>query len=160
LTVAAILVLDAVGAGDIAAAKTLFLDYAASLDFSLCFQGFDEELKGFPGDYVPPRGRLLLAKEGPTAVGVVALRPLGTGICEMKRLYVPPAYRGRGIGESLVDRAIAEARAIGYRRMRLDTVPEKMAAATALYRARGFYPIPAYYEAPLPGIAFFELALR
>lgn len=162
----AIRIRDAAGAEDIAAARALFLAYAATLDFSLCFQGFDEELAGLPGAYALPRGRLLLAKEGAAVAGVVALRPLAlaTGetseICEMKRLYVDPAFRGLKIGEALVDCVIAEARLAGYRFMRLDTIPARMAAAIALYRARGFRPIAAYYETPVPGTAFFELALR
>jgi putative acetyltransferase len=159
-------VIDADGGEDIAAAKALFLAYAATLDFSLCFQGFDEELAGLPGAYARPQGRLLLAKEGAAVAGVVALRSLApeagetSEICEMKRLYVDPAFRGRKIGEALVDCVIAEARLAGYRLMRLDTLPDRMAAAVALYRARGFRPIAAYYDRPVPGTVVFELALR
>ena len=150
---------DAAGPAEIALVRELFEEYARSLDFSLCFQGFDRELTGLPGAYAPPRGRLLLAWQGAEAAGVVGLRPIADDICEMKRLYVPPARRGQGIGEALVDRVIAEARASGYRAMRLDTVPATMAKAIALYRARGFRPIPPYYEVPVAEMEFMELLL-
>jgi putative acetyltransferase len=155
----ALVIRDAAGPADIAIVRALFERYAQSLNFSLCFQGFDRELAGLPGDYARPRGRLLIAWLGPEAAGVVGLRPLSDEICEMKRLYVPPERRGHGIGEALVDRVIAEARAIGYRAMRLDTVPATMAKAIALYRARGFRSIPAYYDVPVAEMEFMELAL-
>lgn len=151
---------DARVPADLAVVKALFLEYADSLGFSLCFQGFDEELARLPGKYARPAGRLLLAKAGRDVAGVVALRPLEPDMCEMKRLYVRPAFRGRRIGEALVDRAIMDARAIGYRALRLDTLPDRMAAAVALYRARGFVDIPAYYANPVAGMAYMELALR
>jgi ribosomal protein S18 acetylase RimI-like enzyme len=159
VSAAPVRILDAEGAGDLAAAAALFRDYAASLDFSLEFQGFAAELDGLPGDYARPEGRLLLAKVGEDVAGVVALRPLGGGICEMKRLYVRPGFRGLRLGEALIDRVIAEGRRAGYRAMRLDTMPGKMTAATALYRGRGFRPIAAYYDVPLAGVEFFEKAL-
>ena len=141
------------------AVRALFLEYAASLDFDLCFQGFERELAGLPGAYAPPRGRLLLATVAGEAAGCVGLRPLAGDACEMKRLYVRPAHLGRGLGGRLARAAIAEARAIGYGRMLLDTVPAHMTAATALYRRLGFREIPAYYDNPVPGAAYFELAL-
>lgn len=137
----------------------LFVEYAASLDFDLCFQDFDQELAHLPGDYAPPRGRLLLATAEGHAVGCVGLRPLAEGACEMKRLYVQPAARGRGIGRALAETVITEAARLGYARMLLDTVPS-MQAAIALYRDLGFRPTAPYRPNPVPGALFFELSLR
>lgn len=140
-------------------ARQLFLEYAESLGFSLCFQNFDQELKTLPGAYDAPSGRLLIALDSDTAAGCVALRKLEDRICEMKRLYVRPAYRGSGLGRLLVDRVIAEARAIGYGRMRLDTVASSMQAAIALYRRLGFREIPAYCPNPMAEALYMELTL-
>jgi len=140
-------------------ARGLFLEYAASVGFSLCFQGFDEEVKNLPGAYAPPSGRLLLARDAGHAAGCIALRRLDDRICEMKRLYVRPADRGKSLGRLLVDRVIAEARQIGYQRMRLDTIESSMQDAIALYRRRGFQEIPAYRENPIPGALYLELVL-
>ena len=140
-------------------ARSLFLEYGSSLGFSLCFQSFDEELKSLPGAYVPPSGRLLLARYTGHAAGCVALRRLEAGICEMKRLYVRPGDRGKGLGRILVERVIAEARAIGYERMRLDTIESAMKDAIALYRRMGFEEIAPYSAIPVEHALWMELRL-
>ncbi len=146
------------GPRDLAHIRDLFLEYAASLNFDLCFQGFDEELANLPGAYGPPRGRLFLAEGRGGIAGGVGLRPLEAEICEMKRLYVRAQFRGLGIGRRLAEATIEAARAIGYRRMRLDTLAS-MAAANALYAALGFNEIPPYYDNPLTGALYFERQL-
>lgn len=139
--------------------RELFLEYARSLDFSLCFQGFDEELAALPGAYVPPRGGLWLAEVNGRAAGCVALRPLDLpATAEVKRLYVRPAARGAGLGRTLAEEAIRAARAAGHARLVLDTVPA-MVAAIALYRSLGFTPIPPYTAQPPCGALAFELKL-
>ena len=147
------------GPADVALARTLFGEYAAGLGFSLCFQGFDAELAGLPGDYAPPRGRLLLARVDGAPAGCVALHPFGATDCEMKRLYVRPAFRGHGVGARLARAVVAEAAALGYPRMLLDTVTDRMAAAVALYRALGFAETAPYRENPIPGALYMELSL-
>ncbi len=139
--------------------RALFLEYAQSLGFSLCFQSFDKELAELPGDYAPPEGRLLLAMRGGQAVGCVALHNIGDGVCEMKRLYLRPQARGSGAGRALAERIIAEARSLGYRKMRLDTVAGKMDGAIALYRRLGFREIAPYRVNPVPGALYMELTL-
>jgi ribosomal protein S18 acetylase RimI-like enzyme len=143
---------------DIEEIRALFVEYAQSLGVNLTFQGFDDELAGLPGAYAPPDGRLLLARTGETVIGGVALRPFAPGICEMKRLYVRPAHRALKAGRQLAESVIAEARAIGYRAMRLDTLPG-MEAAQSLYAALGFRDIPPYYENPIAGTRYCELDL-
>jgi len=150
---------DAVFPREADVVRGLFTVYQAAIGLTLCFQGFSEELATLPGAYAPPRGRLLLATEGDEAVGCVALRPLPDGACEMKRLYVKPERRGSGTARALVLRLIAEARAEGYGRLRLDTLPDRMTAAVALYRSLGFVEIPPYNEHPVEGTIFMELAL-
>jgi len=142
----------------IVAVRELFREYAASLDFDLCFQGFEHELAELPGSYAPPDGRLLLAVDEVEKLGCVALRPLGNGVCEMKRLYVRPAHRGRGIGRQLALAVIEEARKVGYRTMKLDTV-STMTEAIVLYRSVGFTETEPYTHNPIPGAVFFELGL-
>lgn len=142
----------------VAAARRLFEEYAASLGFDLGFQGFAEELRDLPGAYAPPGGVLFLLVEGETVLGCVALRRLDGEAAEMKRLYLRSEGRGRGFGRALTEAALSEARRLGYRRVRLDTVPG-MEAAQAIYRALGFREIGPYRENPIPGAAFLELEL-
>jgi ribosomal protein S18 acetylase RimI-like enzyme len=139
--------------------RALFLEYAQSLGFSLCFQGFDEELRALPGMYGPPRGRLLLAIEEGSPAGCVGLHEWDGPAAEMKRLYVRPAFRGHGLGRTLTEAALSEARALGYRSVRLDTIPSLMQSAIALYRELGFREISPYRQNPIPGALYFELPL-
>jgi ribosomal protein S18 acetylase RimI-like enzyme len=144
---------------DIDRTRKLLEEYAAWLGINLCFQNFEKELAELPGEYVPPTGRLLLAFDGDRVSGCVALRGLGEGECEMKRLYVRPGFRGKGLGRELAQAVISAARQIGYERMRLDTLPGKMDTAIAMYRSLGFREIEAYYHNPVAGATFMELSL-
>jgi ribosomal protein S18 acetylase RimI-like enzyme len=145
---------------DIARARALFVEYAQWLKVDLCFQGFDKELKTLPGAYAAPRGRLLLAGAGEDAFACIALRPLDdAGLAEVKRLYVQPARRGERWGYRLAENLIAEARAIGYRELRLDTL-DWMAPARALYASLGFRERAAYYDNPLAGVVYMSLELK
>jgi GNAT superfamily N-acetyltransferase len=142
---------------DVETARLLFNAYAASLDIDLCFQGFAEELAELPGRYATPAGELLLARgDRVEPLGCVALRPITAGCCEMKRLFVSP--EARGLGRALVEAIVAEAERIGYREMRLDTLPS-MAGAVALYRKSGFEPIEPYYYTPVAGTIFLSRRL-
>ncbi len=147
-------------AADIEAAARLFEAYAASLGVDLAFQGFAAELATLPGCYAPPAGELLLARDMRGApLGCVGLRPLAEdGCCEMKRLYVSPRARGLGLGRALVEAIIGEAVRIGYREMRLDTLPS-MTEAITLYRKAGFRPVEPYYDTPLAGTIFLARPL-
>ena len=137
--------------------RQLFREYAASLSFNLCFQGFEEELASVPGKYASPHGRLLLAiSEDGSAVGCVGLRPLNDETAEIKRLYVRPAFRIDGIGRKLMEYVLHEAKAIGYHLLRLDTV-SSMVEANRLYDSLGFREIAPYCENPLPGARFLEM---
>jgi ribosomal protein S18 acetylase RimI-like enzyme len=140
--------------------RTLFREYASLLGFSLCFQSFDAELAGLPGEYRPPEGRLLLAFNHEMAAGCVASRRLEDRTCEMKRLYVRPEFRGRGLGKNLVLALIERARESSYERMRLDTIAASMTEAVGLYRSLGFEEIAPYHDKPIPGAIHLELDLR
>lgn len=139
--------------------KELFLEYAHSLEFSLGFQDFEEEIARMPGHYGPPGGRILLAFVEDRPAGCVALRRLEEGICEMKRLYVRPKYRGRGIGKALSEKIIEEAGKIGYVKIRLDTL-RSMKEANSLYRGQGFHEIKPYRYNPFEQAVFLEKDLQ
>lgn len=143
---------------DLPVVRGLFREYADGLGVDLCFQGFDEELATLPGKYAQPQGRLMLAWDGTSSVGCVALRQVGRDSCEMKRLYVRPSARGRDLGRRLAERICSEARAAGYRRICLDTLPS-MTAAVELYRSLGFGPIEPYVFNPVEGALFLGLEL-
>lgn len=144
---------------EIAQTRELFLEYAQSLGFSLCFQGFDQELAGLPGDYSPPDGRLLLLEYRGEPAGCVALHKFAMEICEMKRLYLRPRFRGKGLGQALVRAIIAEARSMGYTAMLLDTVEPVMKDAVKLYRHLGFREIAPYRANPIAGALYMQLDL-
>lgn len=151
--------------------RELFVEYADSLDLRRYFEGFERELAELPGQYAPPTGRILVAREVredrsgdasstfPPAAGVVAVRSFSAHIAEMKRLFVRPAYRGRRLGRLLATSIVDTARDLGYEKMRLDTL-ETLEAAMGLYRGLGFMEIPRYYGEPEAGVHYFELALR
>ncbi len=149
---------EALDAAAIAQCRELFAEYQRGLGISLCFQQFDHELAGLPGDYARPRGRLILARVGGDPAGCVALRPLGADVAEMKRLYVRACCRGMGIGRTLAECVIDEARALGYRIVKLDTLPS-MGEAQRLYAELGFADTPAYNDNPVDGVRFLALAL-
>lgn len=140
------------------AARLLFREYVAFLDVDLCFQGFEDELKGLPGRYAPPSGVILIASEGEAIAGCVALRALANGECEMKRLFVREAYRKSGLGTRLAYEVIDVARSLGYTLMRLDTL-DRLSEAMQLYASLGFRKTEPYYENPLDGVVFWELDL-
>lgn len=147
---------------ELQAARALFLDYQASLDVDLCFQGFQQELDTLPGDYAGPAGALLIAWVDGEAAGCCALRPLHNSdhlnACEMKRLFVRPAFRGFGLGRQLVDRVLTLARVAGYDTMLLDTLSD-MEAARALYQESGFVEVAPYYHNPIPGAHYLKVDL-
>ncbi len=154
-------IIQAETAGHIGTARELMVEYATWLEFNLCFQGFEEEMRSLPGKYAPPSGRLLLAFWDGRPAGVIALRALEEpGLCEMKRLYVRPEFRGCRIGRILVERVIGQAAEAGYSRMRLDTIPGKMDDAIEMYRELGFAETVPYYNTPVGKTLFMELALH
>lgn len=143
---------------DLEAARRLFVAYADELGVDLCFQGFDRELGELPGRYGPPRGRLVVAWRGEEAVGCAGLRDLGGGVAELKRMYVEPTHRGGGLGRRLATTLLADARALGYGRVRLDTL-SSLLPAIALYESLGFRRIDPYYENPYGDVVYLELDL-
>jgi ribosomal protein S18 acetylase RimI-like enzyme len=151
-------IVQAISPAELEAARALFREYRRAIGVDLCFQGFERELLDLPGAYAPPQGRLLVALEGSAPAGCGALRPIAPGIAELKRMWVSPAFRGRGLGRAIAEALLAAARAQGYRAARLDTL-DTMREARALYAALGFREIPAYYPNPLPGALYMELPL-
>ena len=139
--------------------RSLFREYEAWLGMSLCFQSFEEEVAGLPGKYAPPGGRLYIAYVDGEPAGCIALREIAPGVCEMKRLFLRESARGLGLGVRLIEQVIADAREIGYAKMRLDTYPPKMGKAVSLYEAHGFYEIPPYYDNPHAGVLYMEKTL-
>jgi ribosomal protein S18 acetylase RimI-like enzyme len=139
-------------------ARQLFEEYAASLDIDLCFQNFDLELETLPGAYAPPDGTIVVAYAGGEPAGCAALRKIGGGVCEMKRLYVKPAHRGAGVGRALAEEIVARAREIGYSSMKLDTL-ESMTEANALYLSIGFRKCAPYCYNPCEHPVYMELPL-
>jgi putative acetyltransferase len=149
---------DVTAGPEIESIRDLFLEYEKSLGISLCFQDFDAELAALPGEYVPPGGRLLLARVGGRNAGCVALRRIDATSSEMKRLFVRPEFRGLGLGRRLATECIETARRLGYARLRLDTLPV-MRAAQVMYRTLGFYEIPPYRPNPVQGTVYLQLDL-
>lgn len=143
---------------DLSAVRALFEEYAAWLEVDLCFQGFSDELASLPGKYAPPDGRLYLATIDAQPAGCIALKRLDEKTAEVKRLYVRPDFRGRGLGLSLARRVIEDARSIGYRSLVLDTL-ERMSSARKIYKALGFRRITPYYVNPLEGVVYMRLDL-
>ena len=141
-------------------ARRLFIEYSEKLGLDLCFQNFEQELAELPGRYAPPEGRLFLALFDERVAGCVGLRKLDDGVCEMKRLFVRPEFRGLGIGRAMALKLIEEARTAGYERMRLDTLPAQMSEAIRVYRLLGFREIEPYYHNPVEGAMFMELTLK
>jgi putative acetyltransferase len=139
--------------------RSLFREYESWLGLSLCFQGFEEELETLPGKYAEPDGRIFIGYVDDEPAGCIGLRKLDDGICEMKRLYLRESARGQGLGNALIDKLIADAREIGYKKMRLDTYPPKMGKAVGLYESHGFRVIEPYYDNPHGDTLFMEMDL-
>ena len=152
-------IIQAESEAQVTEARRLFREYEAWLGMDLCFQGFEAELGALPGKYAMPDGRLYLAYSDDKLAGCIAMRKLEDGICEMKRLFVRDGFRGQKIGIQLIETVIADAKEIGYKKMRLDTYPPKMGKAVSLYETHGFEPIPPYYDNPHSDVLFMERVL-
>ncbi len=152
-------IVQATAEGDVRATRELFEQYAASIGVCLCFQNFEQELSTLPGAYAPPGGALFLSRADGLPVGCIGLRPFSDTVGELKRLYVVPAFRGRGIARSLVSTAMAAGRSIGYQALVLDTL-SSMRPAIALYESFGFQRTEAYYANPLPDVLYFRASLQ
>jgi putative acetyltransferase len=157
--IAAFEIVPATSPTQIDSVRELFLEYARSLSFNLCFQSFEQELAALPGDYAPPNGRLLLLTRANQTAGSVALHKIDDETCEMKRLYVRPQFRGLGLGKMLANKVVADARGIGYKRLRLDTIEADMKTAVAMYRDMGFREIAPYRPNPIETALYMELEL-
>lgn len=153
------MIIQAETGAQIETARTLFREYERWLDVDLCFQSFEEELANLPGKYAKPAGRLFLIEIDGKTAGCIALRRLADEVCEMKRLFVRDEFRGTGAGRQLIEKLIAEAKAIGYKKMRLDTLPDKMPKAVRLYERYGFQKIAPYYHNPHETTLFMEKEL-
>ena len=153
------MIIEAETGEQIEEARRLFREYEAWLGINLCFQSFEEELANLPGKYAAPSGRLFLAVADEKFAGCIALRRLDAETCEMKRLYVRDGFRSSGLGRRLIERVIKEAKRIGYKRMRLDTLPDKMPQAVRLYHSYGFRQTNPYYENPFETTLFMEKQL-
>jgi putative acetyltransferase len=155
-----IAIIEAESPEHIEQARALFREYERWIELDLCFQGFEDEVRNLPGKYAPPEGRLLLAFAGTKPAGCIALRKLSENICEMKRLFVREEFRRLGIGRLLIEKLLAEAAAIGYEKMRLDTFPPKMSKAVELYKTYGFYEIEPYYDNPFGETLYMEAEIK
>ena len=151
--------IQATSESEVQEVRRLFEEYHEWLGLNLCFQNFEQELASLPGAYAPPDGRLILATRNDDVAGCIGMRKLDEGICEMKRLYVRPAFRGTGLGRVLAESLIETAKEVGYEKMRLDTLPGRMDRAIAMYQRLGFKNIDPYYFNPVEGAAFMELDL-
>lgn len=152
------MILRAETAGQLDSVRGLFAEYADAFPVRTCDGNFGRECGALPGDYAPPRGELLLALVGDEAAGCIALKPVDRETCEMKRFYLRPAFRGRGLGRELAEAIVEAARRIGYRRMRLDTLAS-MKAAIGIYRSIGFRVSLPYRDIPIENAVFMELAI-
>lgn len=138
--------------------RKLFREYEDFLGFHLCFQDFEKEMAMLPGKYAPPDGRLIIAEYNSEVAGCIAIKKIGEDVCEMKRLYVRPKFRGLKIGRKLAEKIIVEAKTIGYKKMRLDTL-KRLKEALSLYRSMGFTEIQPYVYNPLEDVVYMQLEL-